>query len=84
MDKHQLLCDLDISTSHLLRWLSNSNIEKLNLSFNDKGWSAAQIAEHLLMLEVIANIVLRGKTIATNRTPDERINLIKKAMSIVV
>ncbi len=81
MDKQQLLSDLDISTSHLLQWLSNSNTGKLNLSPNDNGWSAAQIAEHLLMLEVIANKVLRGKTIATNRPPDEKINLIKKVMS---
>lgn len=81
MDKYQLLSDLDISTSQLLQYISNFNTEKFNFSPNDKRWSAAQIAEHLLMLDVIANKALTGKTITTNRPPDEKINLIKTAMS---
>ncbi len=81
MDKDQILSDLDISTRELLHYLSNFNTERFNLSSDDKRWTPAQIVEHLLMLEVIANKVLKGKTIPTNRQPDEKINLIKTAMS---
>ncbi len=81
MDKYQLLSDIDISTQQLLQCLYNFNTEKFNFSPDSKNWSPAQIAEHLLMLEVIANNALTGKTIPTNRPPDEKINLIKTVMS---
>ncbi|MFN2440489.1 MAG: DinB family protein [Chitinophagaceae bacterium] len=81
MDKHKLMSDLELSTLELLQYISDFRIELFNLSSEDKRWSAAQIAEHLLILEVIANKALAGKTISTNRPPDEKINLIKTAMS---
>lgn len=83
MDKLQLLSDLEISTLQLLQCLSNFDKEKFNFSPDGKTWSAAQIAGHLLMLEVIANKALKGETIPTNRPPDEKINLIKTVMSDV-
>ena len=81
MDKHRLTSDLDFSTAQLLQWLANYSSEKFNFSPDGMRWSPAQIVEHLLMLEVIANKALMGKTVTTNRPPDEKINIIKTVMA---
>ncbi|MDB5253195.1 MAG: hypothetical protein JWP27_2364, partial [Flaviaesturariibacter sp.] len=40
----------------------------------------AQVAEHLLILDIVANKVLAGETIESNRPPDSKIDLIRSAM----
>lgn len=83
MDKDKLISDLDISTRQLLQQLSFFSDKGFNRQPPDNGWSAAQIGEHLLMLDVIAATVMSGETIPTNRPPDEKVTIIKTAMEDV-
>ncbi len=80
MDKNKVLADHHTSTQNLLDQLSHFTIETFNQKPPDNGWSAAQISEHLLLLDMIANKVVAAGTIPTNRPPDEKIKYIKAAM----
>jgi hypothetical protein len=76
----QLATELNASTSELMESLSRFTPETANKKVNGEEWSAAEVAEHLLILDTIANRVLRGDTIESNRPPDEKIGLIERAM----
>jgi len=80
MMKEQLLCELDASTEILIKTLSCIDSENVNRQPAAGGWSAVQVAEHLLILETIANKVVRGETIKSTRASDEKIPLIIGAM----
>ena len=80
MDKEILLSELDASTKNLFESLSGFNETNFNYNPSETGWSPAQITEHLLLLEIVANKALTGETIPTNRPPDKKIALIKWAM----
>lgn len=80
MNKETLLADLDASTKKISEALSQFDATNFNSRPLDGGWPAAQVAEHLLMLEISANKALSGETIPTNREPDKKISLIKWAM----
>ncbi|MDQ6609764.1 MAG: DinB family protein [Bacteroidota bacterium] len=80
MNKETLLTDLDVSTKNLTNVLSQFTDETLHCNRSETEWTAAQIAEHLLLMEVIANKAIAGETITTNRPPDEKMGLIKWAM----
>jgi len=80
MDKEVLLSDLEKSTQSLLEQLSRFNTENFNYKPSDTEWSAAQVAEHLLILETLANKIMRGESIATNRPADSKTIMIKLAM----
>lgn len=75
-----LLADLDASTKDIVETLLHFNAETFVDKPSGEEWSAAEIAEHLLMLEVSANRVLGGDAIPTNRPPDEKIAMIKWGM----
>ncbi len=80
MNKEILFADLDACTKKfldiLLQFDRTNFIEKR--SANE--WSPAQVAEHLLLLEITANKAISGETIPTNRPADEKVTLIKWAM----
>jgi hypothetical protein len=80
MNKEILFADLDACTKNfldvLLQFDRTNFIEKRSAS----EWSAAQVAEHLLLLEITAVKAIRGETIPTNRPADEKVPLIKWAM----
>jgi hypothetical protein len=80
MDKEKLLNDLDTSTRYFLEVISCFDIENFGYKPSDAEWSAAQITEHLLLLEAAAIKALSGETIPTNRATDEKMALIKWAM----
>jgi len=75
-----ILTELDATTSNL----QNDFLHFTNDNFNQRPspaeWSAAHIAEHLLLIEVIAANALTGAGIPTNRVPDEKLAIIKWAM----
>lgn len=80
MDKNTLLSELDASSQQLLQHLSFFSADDFNQKLSDLEWSAAQIAEHLLLLEMVAIKVIAGKTIPTNRPPDQKCGVIKGSM----
>lgn len=80
MDKQILLDDLDASTENLIKTVAQFDDHNFNYKPSDEEWSAAQVAEHLLILEITANKAISGETIPTNRAPDAKIALIKRAM----
>lgn len=80
MNKETILADLDTCTQSFLDTLRHFNkndfIQKPSVDL----WSPAEVAEHLLLLEITANKAITGTTIPTNRAPDKKIPLIKWAM----
>ncbi len=76
----QLAAELNASTSELIECLSRFTPETANRKVSEAEWSAAEVGEHLLILETIANKALRGATTETNRPPDEKMGLIERAM----
>ncbi|MEO6583794.1 MAG: DinB family protein [Ferruginibacter sp.] len=80
MNKDLLLRELDASIKNMLDTLSTFDKESFTIKPSDIKWSAAQVTEHLLLLEAIAIKALSGETIPTNRAADEKIALIKWAM----
>ncbi|HVG11852.1 MAG TPA: DinB family protein [Flavisolibacter sp.] len=80
MTAEQLATELNASTSELIESLSRFTPEAATQKVSAEEWSAAEVGEHLLILETIANRVLRGDTIESNRPPDEKMALIERAM----
>ena len=80
MKAEQLATELNASTLELIECLSRFTPETADQKQNEEEWSAAEVGEHLLIVETIANRVLRGDTIVTSRPPDEKMGLIERAM----
>lgn len=80
MNKELLIADLDASTESLIQQLETIGQDRFNKQPSHTGWSAAQVAEHLLILEVFANKVVSGETIPSTCPPDSKVPLIKGAM----
>ena len=80
MDKETLLIELDKCTEDLTKQIARFEINSFNQQPSETQWSAAQVAEHLLKLAMIANRALSGETIPTNRPADEKMALIKMVM----
>ena len=76
----KLATELNASTLELIEGLSRFTPEAANKKVNGEEWSAAEVGEHLLILDTIANRVLRGETIESNRPPDQKMGLIERAM----
>ncbi|HVF82410.1 MAG TPA: DinB family protein, partial [Flavisolibacter sp.] len=80
MNIETLLAELDACTKNFLEILGQFNKSNFIQKRSENEWSPAQIAEHLLLLEITANKAITGTTIPTNRTPDKKVPLIKWAM----
>ena len=80
MNKDALLANLQQSTERLLRELSLFTPENFNSKPSEEEWSAANVAEHLLKIEIFANKALRSETAAADREPDKMISYLKDRM----
>jgi hypothetical protein len=80
MNKEILLADLDACTKNFSEVLAKFDSTNFIQKRSDNEWSPAQVAEHLLLLEITALKAINGNTIPTNRAPDEKVALIKWAM----
>lgn len=80
MDKEILVTDLRDSTEKLTEELSHFTPETFNVKPSAEEWSAAEVAEHLLKIEVFANKALRSETAPPDRAPDKMISFLKNRM----
>ena len=80
MDKAALIASLDASTDRLLQTLQTFDAENFNVQASPTGWSPAGVAEHLLILDLVANKILRTEAITSTRPSDSKVALIKGAM----
>jgi len=80
MTNETLLAALEQSTQAVLHAFSTFNSDNFNEKPSEAEWSAAQIAEHLLKVDVSTNKALFSETVPTNRAPDEKNALIKGVM----
>jgi uncharacterized damage-inducible protein DinB len=80
MNKEIILAEWQQITERLTELIASFSPEAFNRKPVENGWSAAQVAEHLLKVELSTRHALKSETIPTNRPPDEKIPLIKNAM----
>lgn len=80
MTNQNLLAALEQSTKAVLQAFSSFTAENFNEKPSETEWSAAQLAEHLLKVDISTNKALASETVPTNRPPDQKIALIKGAM----
>ncbi len=71
------MADFKAATSELIRLLSSLNEEQLNTIPFRGSWTAGQVGHHLLKSYGVTD-VLKGRTIPTERKPDEKIGPIKE------
>lgn len=77
--KENLVADLQLNTSHLTGELAEFPEEKFDKQPGQGQWSAAMIAEHLLVVEHLVNKVLEGNVKPVDRDPGEKIGMIEGA-----
>jgi hypothetical protein len=80
MDKSQLLAALDTSTESLIKQLESFDNASFNRQPSPTEWSPAGIAEHLLILDVVANKILRSEAVTSTRPSDSKVALIRQVM----
>jgi hypothetical protein len=80
MTKEILLSGLEKTTQQLMNILLSFTPERFNEKPAENEWSAAQIAEHLLKVDMSTCKALSGEAIPSNRPPDAKIDIIKQAM----
>ena len=80
MDKAALITSLDASTDRLLQTLQTFDAASFNTQPSPAEWSPAGVAEHLLILDVIANKILRTEAVPSTRPSDSKVALIKTVM----
>ncbi|MDB5230076.1 MAG: hypothetical protein JWN76_881 [Chitinophagaceae bacterium] len=79
-DKNDLVEELNKSTQRLLGHLSSFNETEFNFHPTPHQWSAAGIAEHLLIIESKTNEALNGTIWPTEREPGSKIELFRLAL----
>lgn len=80
MNKEVILAEWKEITDRLTALIASCPPEMFNRKPSGTSWSAAQIAAHLLKVDVSTYRALRSETVPTNRPPEEKIALIKEAM----
>lgn len=80
MKKETILTDLENSTKKLLQSLSQFSPENFNEKPSATDWSAAEVAGHLLKVELTANKALRAEAEAPTRPFDEKVAFLKQKM----
>lgn len=70
--------DLKESTRELLRTISKFPEEHFNIVPPDGGWSAGQVAEHLIKVETGVVRLFAGDTEPCERNPEKKIDVIKE------
>ena len=77
----QIHTDLDQNTTRLLDALSAFSAADFSRKPSPTGWSAAEIADHVLQVMMFGNKALKGNALPTERPFDEKIKVIIGAMS---
>lgn len=80
MTKETLLAELEQTTQTLCDLLLSFTPESFPLKSSGSGWSAAQLADHLVKVYASTNGALHSEAIPANRPPDEKIPLLRQAM----
>lgn len=65
---------LRTSTDDLLKPLSRFNYPAFSSKPSGGGWTAGEIVEHLLLLDIRVNTILSGKTISTESDPHQKVD----------
>lgn len=73
--KAQLISEIDLTGSTLLRLLSSFTEQQLNTVPFEGSWTAAQVAEHIWKAGDCS--LLYGPTTPTDRVPDEKVEAVK-------
>ena len=76
--KKQVRKDYTQSTQELLSVLNDTPEDHFNTKPEDGGWSAGQVAEHLIKSEIGSVRFFTVDTKATERDPEEKIEMLKE------
>ena len=79
MAPDEIIAEIDKSTARLVAHLAKFNDAQFNQKPSDQGWSAAEVTEHLLLIETRINNAL-GRGVPTDRAPDKKIELMRDAL----
>ncbi len=79
-----LLIALQQNTKALTEALSRFDYESFNRIPASGGWSASEIAEHLLLFDIRANNILDGRTIPVDRDPQEKVGAMQLRLTDTV
>lgn len=72
---------LHTSTDNLLKALSRFDYPAFNQKPSTGGWSAGEIAEHLLLFDIRVNTVLAGNPVPIDRDPQEKVNAFQERLA---
>ena len=76
-DLRQIQADIEASTSLLQAALAGCSNEDFNMRLNDDQWTAAEIIEHLLLVETSVNKQFGGPSGVTQREVDKKVEIVK-------
>ncbi|HKP31500.1 MAG TPA: DinB family protein [Chitinophagaceae bacterium] len=79
MAPDEIIAEIDQSTALLVTHLAKFNDTQFNQRPADDSWSAAEVTEHLLLIETRINNAL-GRGVPTDRAPDKKIELMREAL----
>lgn len=77
----EVIADLNENTGLMVAALAIIPAEKFNVSHENGGWSIAEVAEHLFLIEKAIHGVLKGPAKIVERNPAEKLALVEKAFS---
>lgn len=80
-DSLKLIKDINASTQRLVDKLTAFSTMDFNTKPNPVSWSAGDVAEHILKVEIGVNNVLRGPVQHTGRPEDEHLEWMQSAFS---
>jgi uncharacterized damage-inducible protein DinB len=78
---HTILSDLDHNTNALTEHILRFDESMFNKKPAEDKWSAAEVAEHLYVLDKFIYHIINSDTIPAERKADEKISLIHSAMN---
>ena len=78
---HLMTVALRTNTDDLLKELARFDYPSFNQKPGSGGWSAGEIAEHLLLFDIRVNTVLSGKSTPTTRDAQEKINMFQERLA---
>jgi hypothetical protein len=77
----QIISDLHKNTDNLLQLLLGFEADKFLMKPGEKEWSAAEVAEHLLLIERNVSKALAGKALPTERPYDQKLTVLATFLS---
>ena len=80
MAPQELITEIDQNTARLVEHLAKFSDAQFNQKPADNSWSAAEVTEHLLLIETKINNAL-GRGVPTDRPPDKKIEMMREALN---